>query len=45
MGLFFLIAGSLTPPAIARHGAAGFLRERVIRLGLPLAVLLSCSGL
>ena len=24
MGLFFLIAGSLTPGAIARHGAAGF---------------------
>jgi hypothetical protein len=38
MGLFFLIAGSLTPPAIARHGAARFLRERMIRLGLPLAV-------
>jgi peptidoglycan/LPS O-acetylase OafA/YrhL len=38
MGLFFLIAGSLTPPAIARRGAAGFLRERLIRLGLPLVV-------
>jgi peptidoglycan/LPS O-acetylase OafA/YrhL len=44
MGLFFLIAGSLTPPAIARHGAAGFLRERVIRLGLPLAVFIVVLG-
>jgi peptidoglycan/LPS O-acetylase OafA/YrhL len=44
MGLFFLIAGSLTPPAIARHGAAGFLRERVIRLGLPLAVFIAVLG-
>ena len=44
MGLFFLIAGSLTPPAIARHGAVGFLRERVIRLGLPLAVFIAVLG-
>ena len=35
MGLFFLIAGSLTPGAIARHGAAQYLRERLIRLGAP----------
>jgi peptidoglycan/LPS O-acetylase OafA/YrhL len=44
MGLFFLIAGSLTPPAIARRGAAGFLRERLIRLGLPLVVFILALG-
>jgi peptidoglycan/LPS O-acetylase OafA/YrhL len=44
MGLFFLIAGSLTPPAIARRGAAGFLRERLIRLGLPLAIFILVLG-
>jgi peptidoglycan/LPS O-acetylase OafA/YrhL len=44
MGLFFLIAGSLTPPAIARRGAAGFLRERLIRLGLPLVIFILVLG-
>lgn len=36
MGLFFLLAGYFTPPAYDRRGAAGFVRERLIRLGLPL---------
>jgi peptidoglycan/LPS O-acetylase OafA/YrhL len=36
MGLFFLLAGYFTPPAFDRHGAGGFIRERVIRLGIPL---------
>lgn len=36
MGLFFLIAGYLTPGAVERRGAAGFLKERLVRLGLPL---------
>jgi peptidoglycan/LPS O-acetylase OafA/YrhL len=44
MGLFFLIAGSLTPGAIARHGAAGFLRERLVRLGAPLLVFVLTLG-
>ena len=44
MGLFFLIAGSLTPPAIARHGPAGFLRERLLRLGLPLVAFILVLG-
>ena len=44
MGLFFLIAGSLTPLAIARHGAAGFLRERLLRLGLPLLAFILVLG-
>jgi len=36
MGLFFLIAGCFTPEAIRRKGVAGFLRDRLLRLGLPL---------
>jgi peptidoglycan/LPS O-acetylase OafA/YrhL len=38
MGLFFLLSGYFTPPTFDRHGAVGFIRERVIRLGIPLAV-------
>ncbi|HTC97159.1 MAG TPA: acyltransferase family protein, partial [Bradyrhizobium sp.] len=38
MGLFFLLAGYFTPPAYDRHGTGGFIRERVIRLGIPLLV-------
>lgn len=38
MGLFFLLAGYYTPPAFDRHGTSGFVRERLIRLGLPLLV-------
>ena len=37
MGLFFLLAGYYTPPALQRHGTAGFVRERLLRLGVPLA--------
>ncbi len=36
MGLFFLIAGYFTPGAVERKGAWAYLRERAIRLGLPL---------
>ena len=36
MGLFFLLAGYYTPPALGRHGNAGFIRERLTRLGIPL---------
>jgi fucose 4-O-acetylase-like acetyltransferase len=35
MGLFFLIAGMMTPGPLARKGPAGFLRDRAIRLGVP----------
>ena len=38
MGLFFLIAGYLTPAALARKGARQFLIDRLWRLGLPLLV-------
>ena len=36
MGLFFLLAGYYTPPSHRRHGTAGFIRERLTRLGIPL---------
>jgi peptidoglycan/LPS O-acetylase OafA/YrhL len=36
MGLFFLLAGYYTPPAWRRHGTGGFIRERLLRLGVPL---------
>jgi peptidoglycan/LPS O-acetylase OafA/YrhL len=38
MGLFFLLAGYFTPGAVERHGAAAYMRERALRLGLPLIV-------
>ena len=37
MGLFFLIAGLLTPGPLERKGTAGFLRDRLVRLGVPFA--------
>lgn len=36
MGLFFLIAGYFVPGAVERRGGAGFMLERLVRLGLPL---------
>lgn len=36
MGLFFLLAGYFTPAAIRSKGAAHYLGERLLRLGLPL---------
>lgn len=38
MGMYFLISGAFTPGAVARHGASGFLKERLVRLGVPLLV-------
>jgi fucose 4-O-acetylase-like acetyltransferase len=38
MGVFFLIAGMLTPNSLRRKGSARFARDRLLRLGLPLAV-------
>ncbi|WP_345891479.1 acyltransferase family protein [Burkholderia sp. Ax-1735] len=38
MGLFFFLAGYHTPPSIDRKGAARFLADRLLRLGLPLLV-------
>jgi peptidoglycan/LPS O-acetylase OafA/YrhL len=36
MGLFFLLAGYYTPPAYRRHGTTSFIKERFLRLGIPL---------
>ncbi len=36
MGAFFLIAGYLTPGAVERNGAWPYLRERALRLGVPI---------
>lgn len=36
MGLFFLLAGYFTPPALARRGPSAFAADRVLRLGLPI---------
>lgn len=35
MGLFFLLAGRFTPGSIERKGPGAFLRDRLLRLGLP----------
>jgi len=36
LGVFFLIAGYFTPGAYDRKGGASFLRDRLMRLGIPL---------
>jgi hypothetical protein len=38
MALLFLIAGLLTPLSVQRKGALGFVRDRLLRLGVPFAV-------
>ncbi len=38
MGLFFLISGYFLPGAYDRKGAGAFLKDRALRLGLPLLV-------
>jgi hypothetical protein len=38
MGLFFLVAGLLTPASLTRRGTSGFVRARLVRLGVPLVV-------
>jgi peptidoglycan/LPS O-acetylase OafA/YrhL len=35
MGLFFLLAGYFTPGSYDREGGASFVRDRLIRLGIP----------
>lgn len=36
MGLFFLLAGYYTPASIRSKGVADYLKERALRLGIPL---------
>ena len=38
MGMFFLIAGYFTPDALRRKGPHDYLRDRLLRLGVPLFV-------
>lgn len=38
MGLFFLLAGYYTPASCEKRGIREFIRERLIRLGIPLLV-------
>jgi glucans biosynthesis protein C len=38
MGFFFLLSGYFTPASFDRRGPASFLRDRLIRLGIPLVV-------
>jgi hypothetical protein len=35
IGTFFFLSGLLAPASIARYGSAGFVRQRILRLGLP----------
>ena len=44
MGFFFLIAGYFTPTSLARKGAGVFLRDRLLRLGVPLAIFAGLLG-
>ena len=36
--LLFLVAGLLTPPSLERKGTGRFVRDRLLRLGVPFAV-------
>ncbi len=38
MGLFFLLSGYFTPGSFERKGPARFLKDRLLRLGIPLIV-------
>lgn len=40
MGLFFLLAGYFVPGAMDRRGGRGLVRERLVRLGVPLLLFL-----
>lgn len=40
MGLFFLISGFFVPGGVDRHGVAGFVRGRLLRLGVPFLLFL-----
>jgi peptidoglycan/LPS O-acetylase OafA/YrhL len=44
MGFFFLLAGYFTPRALERKGYSAFLRDRFLRLGLPLLAFIVILG-
>lgn len=38
MGLFFMISAYFVPPSIERKGAAKFMKDRLVRLGIPIVI-------
>ena len=44
MGFFFLLAGYFTPASLERKGYPGFLRDRFLRLGMPLLAFILVLG-
>jgi glucan biosynthesis protein C len=44
MGFYFLIAAYFVPRSLERHGSQQFLKDRVLRLGVPLAFQLLVMG-
>lgn len=45
MGLFFLISGYFIPASYDRHGFGGFVRVKLVHLGIPLLVVVAvCSA-
>ena len=44
MGAFFLVAGYFTPGSVDRKGSVAFLRDRLVRLGIPLALFFFVLG-
>lgn len=44
MGLFFFLSGYFTPGSYDRKGGKAFLKDRLLRLGIPLLVYLSILG-
>src|ERR1700735_3209378 len=44
MGFFFLLAGYFTPASLEKKGYAGFLKDRFLRLGVPLLAFIVILG-
>lgn len=44
MGFFFLISGYFTPGSFDHKGSASFLKDRLLRLGIPLVVFMLVLG-
>ncbi len=42
MSLMFFVSGLFFAPALKRHGPAMFVRDRLLRLGLPFIVVVAC---
>ena len=44
MGAFFLIAGYVTPGSFDKKGAASFLKDKILRLGIPILIFFFVLG-